>query len=219
MTPFIKGLILGIGLSCVGAVTYFQFFEFSDKQTPVNDVIPSSKARSEPVLANNKLRINIEHVPSNSRKRNNKATLNQKEEPNILETDSKLMENERNRINDILDALDPKELVRVEAMLKNLNAKKPMELFELEAVDPVWSLKKQAEFEYSFYGESPLKDLGSLESIVCKTSLCRAVVRIPVDSRLRPSSYMDWGNPSSVSILNDPSDGQYRLIELILRDK
>jgi len=116
----------------------------------------------------------------------------------------------------MLDDFQLDELSHIEKMLKHWNDKTPAEYFKTEPTDSNWSLEKQAELEYTFYEQSALKDLGSLESIRCKSRTCQVKVKIPSDTELKPSHYLDWSRPISVAI-NKSSDGlEFKTVEIYI---
>ncbi len=116
----------------------------------------------------------------------------------------------------MLNNFNTKDLARIESILKHLNDKTPDEQFNSEPIDANWSLKKQAELEYTFYEQSALKDFGTLESIRCKSETCQVRVQVPADLSLKPSHYMDWSNPVSVSINPKQDDLELSTIEIYI---
>ena len=117
----------------------------------------------------------------------------------------------------IINSKDTEELYAIKRMIQNMNRKSPVERFNEEALNHQWSLKKQAELEYSFYSHSPLKDIGELDSISCKSSLCKIDVSVPSDTMLRPSFYDGWNHTLSMT-MHQSNNGQSR-IELIILEK
>jgi len=122
----------------------------------------------------------------------------------------------KDKILDMLDDFSNNELARIESILKHWNDETPEERFKSEGIDTNWSLNKQAELEYSYYEQSPLKDLGILESIKCKTQTCQVTVIVPVNFKLKPSHYMDWSYPAAVRIKYNQDDSDSKTLNIYL---
>ncbi len=124
---------------------------------------------------------------------------------------------ERTRIETILKGLNEDDLKRVESMISRLNERSPSEKFEVEDIDAEWSLSKQAELEYSFYESSSLRDLGNLDSVICKSQSCQVKVSIPSDLNLRPSHFMDWSNPVATTLMPHQEDPDSKTLVIYIK--
>ena len=211
MKNFVFGLLAGLVIaSC------FVFLDSNPTEPPgeVATYLLDNKSREESYIqpndggafSQNTLRETIRQVKSNQKstvgdRRNNENTLGSKE---------------RTRIEKILEGLNDEDLKHVESMVSRLNEKSPSEKFAVESIDPEWSLTKQAELEYGFYEDSVLKDLGNLDSVVCKSKTCQVKVSIPSDLELRPSHFMDWSNPVATSLMPHQDDPQLKTLEIYI---
>jgi len=139
----------------------------------------------------------------------------------IDQTESEVQEIDKNlssksKIVKIINEMNEKDLEIVHQMLENYGKPLPQELFESEPIDQEWALKKQAELEYGFYSESPLRDKGELDSIQCRSQYCRVTVKVPRGTKLKASDTRDWGNPVSVSRARNNDDPAVSKIELYI---
>ncbi|TQV87930.1 hypothetical protein [Aliikangiella coralliicola] len=120
------------------------------------------------------------------------------------------------KIHSALYGLNQNQLAMIEATLSQINELKPVDAFELESVDDDWAQQKQADLEYFYYESSPLKDIGELESIRCKTTLCNIRVRVPNSADIKPSDYIDWPHLQSINIQTSADGNHERMINIIV---
>lgn len=120
------------------------------------------------------------------------------------------------KIESLLNDFTPDELFLIEKTLLHWNDQTPAEYFKTESIDPDWSLSKQVELEYTFYERSNLRNLGTLDSIQCKSRTCQVKVQIPTNTELKPSDYIDWSNPISVAIKKGGKDSEFKTVEIYI---
>jgi hypothetical protein len=205
----IVGLLLAVAFSYLtsntsvgGNPTKVDIAEKGDQQAP--------SIQPEPTKRN--VKTNTKAVETKEKRAIETAEIDEPSLETTADEDSK----GKRKIIEMLDSFDANDLARIESILTHLNDKTPSERFEIEPVDVNWSLQKQAELEYSFYEKSALKDVGTLESIRCKSQLCEVRVTVPADVNLKPSHYMDWSTPVSTSIHPSQSDPDSKEIVMYL---
>ena len=211
MKNFVFGLLAGLAIA--SSYIYFYLSPTAPPAKVINHS-PESKLKDEhkikpndgsthtqSTLIESKTLVKSYQKSTAGDRRNNENTLGRKE---------------RTRIEKILEGLNDEDLKRVESMVSRLNEKSPSEKFAVESIDSEWSLTKQAELEYSFYEGSVLKDLGNLDSVVCKSKTCQVKVSIPSDLELRPSHFMDWSDPVATSLMPHQDDPQLKTLEIYI---
>ena len=124
----------------------------------------------------------------------------------------------RDKLKGVIGQLNNQELSVIEHAIRNLSNLPAAIQFANEPIDSDWALSKQAELEYSFYNISPLRNIGQLKNIVCRSQFCEVSLQIPAGTLLESSDYRRWSNPVSVtyhaSEVND-----YELVLYIARDR
>jgi hypothetical protein len=212
MKNFVFGLLAGLVIA-----SSFVFLDSNPTEPPAEVVTylldnktkeeSNIQANDEGKFSQNALRETTRQVKSNQKsaadnRRNNENTEGSQE---------------RARIEKILEGLNDEDLKRVEFMVSRLNEKSPSEKFAVESIDAEWSLTKQAELEYSFYESSSLRDLGNLDSVICKSQSCQVKVSIPSDLNLRPSHFMDWSNPVPTTLMPHQEDPDSKTLVIYIK--
>jgi hypothetical protein len=212
MKNFVFGLLAGLVIA-----SSFVFLDSNPTEPPAEVVTylldnktkeeSNIQANDEGKFSQNALRETTRQVKSNQKsaadnRRNNENTEGSQE---------------RARIEKILEGLNDEDLKRVEFMVSRLNEKSPSEKFAVESIDAEWSLTKQAELEYSFYESSSLRDLGNLDSVICKSQSCQVKVSIPSDLNLRPSHFMDWSNPVATTLMPHQEDPDSKTLVIYIK--
>lgn len=213
MKNFVFGLICGISITAL----FLTFNNESDvAPQPIIEFLNESDTEQPPKLEQDKIKEIPVSEPERSRVEEKKAdeTVYSQEVANELDDSDDLQG--KAKIIGMLNNFNTKDLARIESILKHLNDKTPSERFDSESIDTDWSLKKQTELEYTFYEQSALKDLGTLESIRCKSKTCQVKVEVPAGLKLKPSHYMDWSNPVSVSINPSQDNSNFSTIEIYI---
>lgn len=213
-----KNFSLGIIVGLILAALYSFLGQESGK--PVNSNVPLVNDRKESnvqaVATSKPINQITNTVNKTAQIQQPKAEIAISSEVQEQEVMARNESTEKDRIIGMLDSFDSNDLSRIESILTHLNDKTPSERFEAESVDVNWALQKQADLEYSFYEKSALKDVGTLESIRCKSQLCQVRVLVPADVNLKPSHYMDWSTPISTSINPSQSNPEFREIVMYL---
>ncbi|MBV1909168.1 MAG: hypothetical protein KUG78_07580 [Kangiellaceae bacterium] len=215
MSKFRYGLFVGVMLSITGQLMYEQA---SDFQVATADETIFTMPTTE-ILAEQQDQAVISANPKNSDgtthsdKQKSTKTFHEPSQKTIEQINSQLR---RDKVLAMLEDFEDEDLVNIEKMLLHWNDKAPAEYFESESIDSSWAIEKQAELEYTFYEQSALRDLGMLDSIVCKSRTCQVVVKIPVSTQLKPSHYLDWSNPISVAIKDDATDAELKTIDIYI---
>ena len=220
MNVFMKGFFLGV-VTTIIVVYLLGYFDQKDLPKELNELAnekmdltveeKNTNKNASLLVENDSISDPLDKVTLQESKIRIKAKLHEQ-----LDATTANIRSDRFLINRMLDELDQSNLSRLIGIIEQLDAKQPGELFELEEVDPVWSLKKQSELEFSFYEQSSLRDLGNLDSVVCKTNFCKVSISLPKSTDVGPSDYLGWANPRSVSIQNDPSNNDTKVIFLIV---
>jgi len=219
MKNFILGLVIGVVLTLLLSV----FFQKSVENSHVLNDKPYSNQETEQADSQANLQnkrptkagsVGTEIVASKKPQQERHS-----EKPELAEESVVADLNKANIIR-MLNGFDQSDLARIQSIIENLNNSPIEEVFESEPIDSVWSLKKQSELEYAFYEKSALKDLGTLDSVECKSQTCLASIQVPADLELRPSYYMDWSSPVAVSIRPNEDDSTLRTVRIyISREK
>ncbi len=120
-----------------------------------------------------------------------------------------------------IDGLDNNQIAALHATISELTQLQPKKRFASEAVDPVWSLKKQSDLEYTFYQQAAFLDKGVLDFIQCKTTVCRVAIELNEGSSLEASDILGWQNPSQIIYSNASNRTQKKRVDIYLelRDK
>ena len=211
MQKFIFGLLIGLTLSS-------GYFIFTSKRSENSSNLVNTLVRTYSEEQADIKQINSVETQQQPSKITNrvvdirpKTTLSN--EIGLLQTRGQ----DKDRIEKILGGLNDYDLTRVESFVSSLYDKTPSEKFELENIDSKWSLEKQAELEYSFYESSALRDLGNLESVICKSQSCQVKVSIPSDLELRPSHFVDWSNPVETTLIPHFSDPESKTLVIYVK--
>ncbi len=212
MKNFVFGLLAGLVIA-----SSFVFLDSNPTEPPAEVVTylldnktkeeSNIQANDEGKFSQNALRETTRQVKSNQKSAANNRRNNENTEGS----------QERARIEKILEGLNDEDLKRVEFMVSRLNEKSPSEKFAVESIDAEWSLTKQAELEYSFYESSSLRDLGNLDSVICKSQSCQVKVSIPSDLNLRPSHFMDWSNPVATTLMPHQEDPDSKTLVIYIK--
>ncbi len=212
MKNFVFGLLAGLVIA-----SSFVFLDSNPTEPPAEVVTylldnkskeeSNIQANDEGKFSQNALRESTRQVKSNQKSAANNRRNNENTEGS----------QERARIEKILEGLNDEDLKRVESMVSRLNEKSPSEKFAVESIDAEWSLTKQAELEYSFYESSSLRDLGNLDSVICKSQSCQVKVSIPSDLNLRPSHFMDWSNPVATTLMPHQEDPDSKTLVIYIK--
>jgi hypothetical protein len=212
MKNFIFGLLAGLVIA-----SSFVFLDSNPTEPPAEVVtyLLDNKSKEESNIQANdegKFSQNALREPTRQVKSNQKSAADNRRNNENTEGSQ-----ERARIEKILEGLNDEDLKRVESMVSRLNEKSPSEKFAVESIDAEWSLTKQAELEYSFYESSSLRDLGNLDSVICKSQSCQVKVSIPSDLNLRPSHFMDWSNPVATTLMPHQEDPDSKTLVIYIK--
>lgn len=193
----------------------YNFFILNSNSAEEVTSSPVMELREESYVKQNDKATFHQHTPTKLPRENDN---NQKVSANIEVGNRKTSDGpERNRIENILKGLNKEDLKRVESMVSRLKEKSPIEKFEAESIEPEWSLMKQAELEYSFYESSVLRDMGNLDSVICKSQSCQVKVSIPSDLDLSPSHFVDWYDPVATNLMPHQSDPDLKTLIIYIQ--
>ncbi len=112
-----------------------------------------------------------------------------------------------------LNLLDSNQIAALHATISEMDNPLPKSRFAKEKVDPIWSLKKQSDLEYTFYQQAVFIDKGRLESIRCKTTICRVSIELNEGNSLSASDILSWSTPSQV-VYSNTNESSTRTVEI-----
>lgn len=114
----------------------------------------------------------------------------------------------------IIGELNSNEIELVKSWISRINEKKPKELFESEEVDSVWSTVKQSELEYSFYDNTSFSEIATLDSVNCKSSLCRVRISLYGGDKNSVHLFSAWSNPVSMHLGPHEENSESQKLEI-----
>lgn len=213
-----KSFSLGVIAGCITTIVVFWFFVGTGEKPSANTpALAEEIGHTAPIKENPTLKmVKQGNTQENKAFHEISDTSVRVAEPAVNVSSDHNIDDKKQRIATILDGLADSELARLESILEQFEQPTPGEQFALEKIDDNWSLEEQTKLEYSFYEQSPLRNLGELQSVKCKTQLCQIRVQVPKYIKLKPSYYMDWLNPVSVELTPSASDKDSRMIEIYL---
>jgi hypothetical protein len=114
----------------------------------------------------------------------------------------------------IISNLNSNEIKLVKSWISRINEKRPRELFESEVVDPTWSTVKQSELEYSFYDNTSFGEIATLDSVNCKSSLCRVRISLYGGDKNSVHLFSAWSNPVSMHLRPHEENSESQKLEI-----
>lgn len=175
-------LLLVIGIIIGASGMYFMPSKDSDENQEMIIKTQIIKEKTNPTMMTKTTHTNlsskdnnqVDHI-SNEIKAEEK-TENEANNDSVKKTIN--FDDERKKLHQMIDNLKGNDLIMARGFLENLGSKSPKEIFKNEKRDSEWAQKNEDKITYTFYEKQPGDGLIELDSVECKSTLCRVKINL-----------------------------------------